>query len=190
MAEADLVRIFCGRLAEAGIDYMVTGAVASIIYGQPRLTRDIDLVISLGVGQAPRLNHAFGPEEFYCPPLEVIRIEMGQEVAGHFNLIHHASGHKADIYPLGKDPLHRWAFPRRRQVQYGEHRIWVAPPEYVILRKLQYYREGGSDKHLTDIRGMLEVSGELIDRAILEQKIREHSLQAEWESVLKGEAEA
>jgi len=181
MAEVNLVDLFCVPLANAGIDYMITGGVASIIYGQPRLTRDIDLVISLRAEQAGVLNQVFGPEEFYCPPLEVMRIEIGREASGHFNLIHPASGYKADVYPIGRDQLHRWAFGRRRQMEFGPRSVWVAPAEYVIVRKLQYYREGGSDRHLTDIRGMLEISAELIDRVTLEAKIAEYGLTAPWE---------
>jgi hypothetical protein len=47
--------------------------------------------------------------------------------------------------------------------------LWLAPPEYVIVRKLEYYREGRAEKHVTDIRGMLEASDDLIDRRTLWQ---------------------
>ncbi len=47
--------------------------------------------------------------------------------------------------------------PRRREA------FWIAPPEYVILRKLEYYREGGSQKHLDDIIGILDISPEEVD---------------------------
>jgi hypothetical protein len=47
MPEHDLFRIFVSRLNKLSIPYMITGAVASIIYGEPRLTNDIDLVINM-----------------------------------------------------------------------------------------------------------------------------------------------
>jgi len=62
--------------------------------------------------------------------------------------------------------------------------VSVAPVEYVILRKLEYFREGGSEKHVRDIRGMLEVSGAQIDRPLLEQWISRLGLAAEWTRVL------
>jgi hypothetical protein len=58
--------------------------------------------------------------------------------------------------------------------------ISVAPPECVIVRKLEFYREGGSEKHLRDIRAMLSVSGELINRADLEEWIGRFGVEAEW----------
>jgi hypothetical protein len=57
----------------------------------------------------------------------------------------------------------------------------LAPPEYVIVRKLEYFREGGSEKHLRDIRAMLAVSGELLDRAALQEWISRLNLKTEWE---------
>ena len=57
----------------------------------------------------------------------------------------------------------------------------VAPPEYVIVRKLEYFQEGGSEKHLRDIRGILAVSGELLDQAELLQWVTRRGLMAEWE---------
>ena len=59
----------------------------------------------------------------------------------------------------------------------------LAPPEYVIVRKLEFYREGGSDKHLRDIRSMLAVSGDQINRAELDGWIRGRGLEAQWKEV-------
>ena len=47
MPEANLFIIFTNRLDEMDLRYMVTGAVASIFYGEPRLTHDIDLVVEI-----------------------------------------------------------------------------------------------------------------------------------------------
>ena len=72
-----------------------------------------------------------------------------------FNLIHHQSQFKADIYLAARDPLHSWALEHRRRIDLAGAGAWIAPPEYVILRKLEFLREGGSDKHLRDIRFIL-----------------------------------
>ena len=72
------------------------------------------------------------------------------------------------------------SFKNRRKFQFEEEDIWVAPPEYVILRKLEYYREGGSEKHLNDIRNILEISQELVDVDFLESKIAELTLNKPW----------
>jgi hypothetical protein len=72
----------------------------------------------------------------------------------------------------------------KRSIQVADQAVWVAPVEYVILRKLEYYREGRSDKHLRDIAGILEISAIQINSAWLEEQIAERRLQDEWNAVL------
>ncbi len=62
--------------------------------------------------------------------------------------------------------------------------IRVAPPEYVMVKKLEFFREGHSGKHLTDIRGMLETSRELISMDKLEQLITQQGLKEVWHLAL------
>jgi hypothetical protein len=179
----NLFLIFLERLNTSGIPYMVTGSVASIIYGEPRMTNDIDLVAALKAENVYDLLHVFGADQFYCPPQEVMRTEIARETGGHFNIIHHETGFKADIYPIGHDALHTWAMTRRRKVIIEQSEIWIAPPEYVILRKLQYYKEGGSQKHLRDIKKMIELSEEIIDKPLLQQMVIERDLLNQWQTM-------
>ena len=124
--------------------------------------------------------------EFYCPPPEVIAVEAAREQRGHFNIIHHETGFKADFYLSGRDPLHSWGLDRARRLEVEGEPLVVAPPEYVILRKLEYFREGGSEKHLRDIRSMLDTSPELIQLTELEQQIALRGLQQVWKQVQEG----
>jgi len=185
MLELNLFQIYVGRLNRFAIRYMVTGAVASIIYGEPRLTHDIDLVVELSQDNVKKIVKAFPSEEFYCPPPEIISLEIRRPLRGHFNLIHHETGFKADIYLLGEDELHNWAMSNRRRFDIEGEPIWLAPPEYVILRKLQYYHEGGSEKHLKDIVSMLEISSDKINFNELNEKIQDYGLEQEWQKAKK-----
>ena len=183
MLERDLFLVFLEPLNRVGIPYMVTGSVAGIVYGEPRLTHDVDLVVELEASRIDEFVALFPMEDFYHPPEVVIRTEIDREARGHFNLIHHATGFKADIYPIGRDALHRWAMEKRRTVAMGSHHISLAPPEYVIIRKLQYYREGGSEKHLRDIRGILATSGPSIDTAELDARVVRLGLSEIWKEL-------
>jgi len=180
MPAADFIALFTAPLEQLGVPYMITGATAAILYGQPRLTNDLDVVIELQDHDIERLRAAFPEEEFYAPPADVIGLELARNERGHFNLIHHDTGFKADLYPIGTDPLHHWALPLRRRIPFGNASIAVAPPEYVIVRKLEYFREGGSDKHLIDIRAILAISGDQLDRAALVSWIDRKGLAVEW----------
>lgn len=183
MQGPELFLLFTGPLDGLGLDYLVTGSVASIIYGEPRLTHDIDIVLDLAASDASKLESVFPLDSFYCPPREIIQIEARRDQRGHFNIIHHETGYKADIYIKGKHPLHEWALEHRCSIALSDGKLWIAPPEYVILRKLEYFREGGSEKHLRDIRGMIAVSGDLIDGAIMDVWVERLHLEVEWDLV-------
>lgn len=183
MPEANLFLMFTKPLHALGVAYMVSGSVAVIIYGEPRLTHDVDLIVVLDREHIARLSEVFPPAEFYCPPTEVIELEAAREQRGHFNIIHHETGFKADVYLSGRDPLHAWGLARARQLEVEGQVFVVAPPEYVIVRKLEYYREGGSEKHLRDIRSMLDTSPDAIDRVELEKQIATRGLQEAWRGV-------
>ena len=162
---------------------MVTGAVAAIAYGEPRLTNDIDIVVALSAGEAARLHAAFDGPDVYVPPLEVIEVEARRPLYGHLNLIHGPTALKADLYVASEDPLHAWALGRRRRATVGAEPVWLAPPEYVVLRKLQYLRDGGSDKHRRDIRAMLAQLGADIDRGTVAREAARLGLETEWRGV-------
>lgn len=184
MQPLELLTAFIKPLEASQIPYFVTGSIASIFYGEPRLTHDIDIVLHLSQADILRFSSFFPLERYYCPPEEVLQIETKRRPFGHFNLIHHESGLKADIYPDAEDALHKWAFQNRKRIELDQAMaLWLAPPEYVIIRKLEYYREGGSGKHLEDIKKMLpQIQGGLRTE-FLERQILDRGLGSYWAQV-------
>lgn len=178
--DSNVFLLFVRRLNGLGIRYMVTGSVASIAYGEARLTHDVDVVVEIPREDADRLAAAFPDSEFYLPPPEVIRIEVTRAQRGHFNIIHHETGFKADLYPCGRDRLSAWGLQHARRIMVEDCEVWFAPPEYVILRKLEFYREGGSEKHLRDIEGILAVSGDSVNADEIEKRADLLGIRAEW----------
>jgi hypothetical protein len=183
MPEIDLFLLFVRPLQRARIRHILTGSVAAIFYGEPRLTLDVDLVVFLNDKDIAKLADLFPSSDFYVPPPEVITAEAQRKQRGHFNILHLPTGFKADLYMTGRDELEAWAFRFQRSVQFANETIALAPPEYVIIRKLEYYREGGSEKHLRDVRSMLAVSGEQLDQSALQDWIHRRGLQSEWKLV-------
>jgi hypothetical protein len=180
------VFVFTRRLNALGLPYMVTGGVASMLYGEPRLTLDVDVVLDLTRGAIVPLADAFPLAQFYCPPLEVLAAEVARRERGHFNLIEHATGARADVYLVGSDPLHVWAMARVRTLDLDGETVRIAPPEYVIVRKLEFHREGGAEKHVRDVQAMLRVSGPDIDRAEVERWVGLRGLRDVWDRVSSG----
>lgn len=148
---------------------MVTGGVASVVYGDPRFTRDVDLVVEMGFESVDLISRAFAGDDFYVPPEETLIEELGRSDGGHFNVIHRDTALRADVYLAGDDPFHLWALERRRRIEVEELSIWLAPLEYVVVRKLEYFRMSGSDRHLRDVAMMLRISGPLVDAESLHE---------------------
>lgn len=183
MPGVELFLLFVRPLQQAGFRYLVTGSVAAIFYGEPRLTLDVDLVVFLNDRNMASLADMFPSSDFYLPPPETIAAEARREQRGHFNILHLETGFKADFYLTGRDELEAWAFRFKRCVQYEGETVALAPPEYVIVRKLEYYREGGSEKHLRDIRSMMAVSGEQLNQPSLQDWIQRRGLQVQWKLI-------
>jgi len=175
-----LVSLFIAPINRTGIEYMVTGGLAAVVYGHPRLTLDIDLVIQFTPRDAEVFAGLWPPDDFYCPPLEVINTERGRETHGHFNVIHNESAMRADVYLAGSDDLNAWALQHRVVREIEGERVQVAPIEYVIVYKLRYFQMGGSNRHLRDVARMLEISGPEVDQSALEGWIERLNLGVEW----------
>src|ERR1044071_6414564 len=90
--ELDIVRDVSQRLDGAGIPYMLTGSLAMNYYAQPRMTRDIDVVIAISPGDVDRVAALFRPD--YYVSEENIRESLAHESI--FNLIHQESVIKVD----------------------------------------------------------------------------------------------
>lgn len=127
---------FLEPLERLGLPYCITGSVAASVYGEPRLTADIDVVLLLGPRDIPGLRAAF-PESAYA-----------------------------------------WALEHRRRIDLAGAGAWIAPPEYVVVRKLEFLREGGSDKHLRDIRFILAATP--LDLDFIAAEVARRGLDEQW----------
>lgn len=169
-------------LENLNILYMITGSVASMAYGRPRLTLDMDVVVNLSHQTAEGFCSKFGTD-FYVDLdsiLEAIRER------GHFNIIHIPSGSKVDFYQIKEDATSQEMFKRRHKESFDEKRsASFSSSEDVIINKLIFYKEGKSEKHLNDIRGMLEISGDKLDIPYIDNKTKELGVYKYWEE-LKG----
>lgn len=173
------------RIIEAiPLNYMVSGSIASILYGKPRLTQDMDIVVVFSADKIDRFVASFPIENYYCPPPEAIKEALKHGDQGLLNVIDQKTGFKIDIYPASDDPLITWGFENKKKVELIENEeVWVAPPEYVIVKKLEYFKEGSSQKHLEDIRGMLEVQDDRIDASLVKDWCNKRDLSNEWKQV-------
>lgn len=182
MTQSQLLQFAVETLERLGIDYALVGSLACTTLGEARFTNDIDIVVQLDVFDAARLCDEFSAPEFNFLKEKVLEeVEKGRM----FNILHPESSNKIDFMLAGET---QWASRqlgralRREVLGVGDCR--VAAPEDIILGKLLYYQEGGSEKHVRDITGILKISRAIIDREYLDRSAEELGVGSEWRSVL------
>lgn len=186
MSQQELLSAIVRALDEAGVEFMLTGSVASSFQGEPRATHDIDLVVLMTPEAAGPLLAAFPPPDYYLSE-QAVREAIRQR--SMFNLLHLPSGGKVDFWMLTDEPFDQSRFARKRPIDLQGVRLNVSAPEDTILVKLHWSKAmGGSDKQFTDIVRVYEVQGPQLDRAYLEHWARQLDVEDLWRRV-QAEAE-
>lgn len=165
------------------IPYIVTGSVAAMAYGEPRLTNDIDIVAEIQEHQIEGIIAGFPASEFYINE-EAIKEAIRQRT--QFNIIHPTSGLKVDIILKQDTPFDKSRFERFRRIHPAEsYQANFASPEDVIIKKMEYYKEGASEKHLRDITGILKITGKEIDLDYISIWAHRLGLTEIWNAILR-----
>lgn len=159
--ELDVLRMVAQRLDACSVPYMLTGSFAMAYYSTPRMTRDLDLVVALPEESLPALVAAFNPD-FY---VDAQAARTAVRSATLFNLMHLDSGIKVDLIVRKSAEYRQVEFTRRARVGFGGVDIWIASREDLILSKLVWARDTGSELQRRDARALLEAA---VDSAYLE----------------------
>ncbi len=181
MTQDELLRHVVDVLERLELRYFVTGSIASIYYGEPRLTNDIDVVVDLADQNIPAFHAAFPQEDFY---LSVEAAARAIRTHGSFNILHPSSGLKIDVIVPEKTLFNHFRFQRTKRVQAVEGlESSFSSAEDVILMKMEFFRQGSSDKHLRDITGILKLSGDQLDIDYIENWADQMGLETIWRTL-------
>ena len=140
------------RLDAAGIEYMLTGSMALNLYAMPRMTRDIDLVAAVVLGDTSRTESIFPAAEYYVSP-EALHEAVLQQTS--FNLIHLATMTKVDIMVRKRNEYRLKEFARRQKFVIRGQTVFAVSKEDLILSKLDWACESLSERQLDDVRNLL-----------------------------------
>jgi hypothetical protein len=163
------------------IQYLVTGSMASIAFGEPRLTNGIDIVAAIEGKHITGILNAFPSPEFYASE-EAIKDALRHQ--RQFNIIHPSSGLKIDVILKKDTQFDHSRFNRIRRIKPAEsYQSDFASPEDVIIKKMEYYKEGSSEKHLRDITGIVKISGDILDYQYIAEWAKRLGLTEIWEAI-------
>lgn len=184
----DFIKMILTVLDRAGIDYMIGGAVAAWVWGEPRSTQDLDLVIYLSIEKANILSKEFERVNIYLPAEIIVENLYETRADLPVNAIHGTSGYKAEMFLVREtDELRKHAFQRRVEVDFGPvlGKVFVHSPEDLILYKMLYYSLSQQTKHIRDIGAIIGVMNERLDYGYIQKWAKQKNLAPIWEKIQK-----
>lgn len=150
--QLEFLALVVRRLEAAGVPYMLTGSVAMSLYGQPRMTRDIDFVVECAATHAADWVRMFGCDCYVSPEAVTEAIASG----GMFNVIHVEGVAKADFIVRRSDEYRQMEFARRQRRRIGDLEVSVVAREDLVLSKLLWWKDGDSALQRADLVVLLE----------------------------------
>jgi hypothetical protein len=153
LEELEVLKDVAGKLNDARIPYMISGSVAMNFYAQPRMTRDIDIVIVLKENDVKRFVSLF-ENDFYIEE-EAVKVEVARR--GMFNFIHNQYIVKIDFILRKEGVFDDTAFERRRLIKIDSVEMPIISPEDLILYKLIWAGDSLSEMQIKDVRNILDM---------------------------------
>ena len=172
----DLVCQMAEILDDLGVPYALGGSMASSLLGEPRSTVDVDMAVRLDGTAGEALLERVGA--LFYVPVDAAREAIRDRSS--FNLVDTASALKVDLFVVGDGLLDRMQIERRVLVPVSgaANGIWVTAAEDQVLRKLDWFRQGGamSDRQWRDVVGILRIHLESMDLVYLQASAHEVGL--------------
>jgi hypothetical protein len=166
------------------IPYLITGGMAVFVWGRPRFTADIDVIVELTASKMDALEQALrglGAAGYVDP--DAMREALAQH--GEFNFIDGTTGMKVDFWISTGDAFDHSRMERRVAQKVVGHTVYFSSPEDLILSKLRWWHESGSTRHAEDIESVLSISGDRLDRGYLSNWAKKLGYEDLLDSVLK-----
>lgn len=186
------VREVLDALEAAHVMYLIGGAVALAAWGEPRTTRDLDLVIELPVESIGALSLELERRAMLVPVDIMLDLLIEDRADLPISAIHMTSGYKAEMFLLKPgDALREAGLRRRRLVDLGPAlgEVYIHSPEDLILNKLRFYRISQQTKHVRDIASIVLNQAEALDMAYIERWVQTLNLADEWQEIQQRIAE-
>ncbi len=149
-------------LNELSIEYFITGGFAVSVWGRPRSTFDIDIVVNMVGVDIDELvaNLREISEDSYVDEEMADRAVKNK---GEFNFIDPETGVKVDFFVMGDSDWSKKQNERKILKNISGTDIYFISPEDLILNKLRWHKSSNSEKHLGDAKSVMEISKERID---------------------------
>ena len=180
-AQEEFLKKLVDALNESQIPYMLSGSIGSSFHGQPRATNDADIVIAPTEQQLYKFAQALG--EHYYISLNAVREAFDNRTM--FNVIDSQTAWKADFIIRKDRAFSKTEFQRRSLANIMGTEIWVTSPEDVILSKLEWSKDSGSEQQFSDALGVAMVQWDHLDRDYLLKWAKQLKIESSVEQLLE-----
>ena len=171
-------------LERLDIDYAISGGIAVSVWGRPRYTADIDIVVNIKSAQSVEDLVKLLSKEFKKAYSDKDLALDAFNRKGEFNIIEPEYGLKADFFIVPQEEFKLLEIKRAKKRKIGEKYINFISPEDLIISKLLWFREGQSTRQLEDIASVIDVQTDL-DKAYLKKWVKKLDLEKEWKEFKK-----
>lgn len=150
--ELDIIGDISRKLEMLGIPYMLTGSIAMNYYAEPRMTRDIDMVVVLHHEKIKELVAAIASDYY----VDADAVQQAVRNESMFNMLHLESVIKVDCIVCKSTEYRQVEFSRRKKISIGDISTYIVSKEDLILSKLYWARDTHSELQLKDVKNMLQ----------------------------------
>jgi len=180
--ELEVLKIVANKLDSAGIKYIISGSVAANFYAQPRMTRDIDIVIWVTAFNADSVYDLF-KEDFY---IDKDSVDEAIRNMGMFNIIHNELVVKVDFIVAGDSEYNKMRLKRKKINVVEGVSLSIISPEDLILSKLLWAKDSHSEIQFRDVRNVLAFNKNRLDLSYLEEWAAKLTVKSLLEGCLKN----
>ncbi|MCP4361937.1 MAG: hypothetical protein GY796_28325 [Chloroflexi bacterium] len=166
-------------LEAIGANYAIWGGIAVVVYGEPRFTQDMDILLSprqFAVSLFVRRLHEM---QYHVDEISVNRALVG----GFFNVIHLGYHIKTDFY-VPVEPELKTMIADRIYLPFDEmRRAAYITPTAVVIAKIRAYQDSHSTRHLDDIASIVRLQGNKLNREKIDIVAARLGMLGEWRAM-------
>lgn len=182
MNAVEHVSRFLEHLHSLEIPFMITGSLASNLYGVPRSTLDADIVVQLEGDDLARLIEAV------APAFEMERQVTFESVTMTTRYVFRSDEYelKVELFLLSDDPHDRERFARRKKGNLSGYSADVPTAEDVIVAKIRWIHHANRSKDLEDVRNVISIQDDRLDWDYIHRWCTEHGTLERLEEIRKS----
>lgn len=182
----NLLQRMIHALKQLKLEYVVVGGVAVIIKGEPRTTRDVDVIVEPDVNRE-NLLHSFQKKDFEFVQDPFTKLKNNSMIT----ILDKQSSLTVDL-KVAKSEIDQLALTHKQFYTYKGLKIPIPSPEIILLGKLIYLGDITNEKRtfllkisdVTDFTAVFNRNKQKIDKGWLKKKAKQYGLERSLQRLL------